>query len=142
MARRSQSWYVLYILLYGVALTVGAAGLVGIANALAASVLERRREIGMLRAMGASSWRVAQVFWVEGMALGAIAWCCGALLGLPLAYAFVQLVSRIVLPVEFIIDPVAFLAMLAAVVGIVAAATIAPSLRASRVRVGEMLRYE
>jgi ABC-type antimicrobial peptide transport system permease subunit len=142
MARRSQNWYVLYILLYGMALVVGAAGIVGIANALAASVLERRREIGMLRAMGASSWRVAQVFWVEGMALGAIAWACGALVGLPLAYAFVQLLSRIVLPVDFIIDPLAFLAMLAAVVGIVAAATIMPSLRASRVRVGEMLRYE
>jgi ABC-type antimicrobial peptide transport system permease subunit len=142
LARRSQSWYVLYILLYGVALVVGVAGIVGMANALAASVLERKREIGMLRAMGASSWRVAQVFWVEGMALGIIACCCGALVGLPLAYAFVQLLSRIVLPVEFIVDPVAFLAMLAAVVGIVAAATLVPSLRASRVRVGEMLRYE
>src|SRR5258706_14749505 len=66
---RQQSWLIFYALLYSVALIVGAVGILGLANALAASVLERRREIGLLRAMGASSFRVARVFWVEGVAL-------------------------------------------------------------------------
>ena len=70
---KQQSWFILYALLYAVALIVGAVGVLGLANALTASVLERRREIGMLRAMGASSWRVGQVFWSEGLALGGIA---------------------------------------------------------------------
>src|SRR5258706_7042192 len=56
---RQQSWLIFYALLYSVALIVGAVGILGLADALAASVLERRREIGLLRAMGASDWRVA-----------------------------------------------------------------------------------
>ncbi|HEX6777838.1 MAG TPA: ABC transporter permease, partial [Ktedonobacterales bacterium] len=140
--RRQQSWYIFYALLYSVALIVGAAGILGLANALAASVLERRREIGLLRSMGGSAWRVARVFWVEGLALGGISWCLGALLGLPLAYAFVQLVDKLVLRVDFVIAPSAFVVMLAAVVIISTLASIVPALRASRVRIADMLRYE
>src|SRR5215469_4453821 len=93
--RAQRNFYILYAVLYAVALLTGAAGILGLASTLTASVVERQREIGLLRAMGASSWRVAQVFWVEGQALGGIAWCLGALLGLPLASAFVQFFSRL-----------------------------------------------
>ncbi len=71
--QQQQGFYVFYALLYSVALIVGSVGILGLANALAASVLERKREIGMLRSLGGSSWRVAQIFWVEGMSLGGIA---------------------------------------------------------------------
>ncbi len=139
---RQQSWLIFYALLYSVALIVGAVGILGLANALAASVLERRREIGLLRAMGASSFRVARVFWVEGVALGGIAWLLGALLGLPLAYGFIQVMSKLVFRVDFIIAPSAFVVMLAAVLIIATLASIIPALRASRVRIADMLRYE
>ncbi len=142
IARRQNSWFIFYALLYSVALIVGAVGVLGLANALAASVLERRREIGLLRSMGGSSWRVARVFWVEGMALGGIAWLLGTLLGLLLAYGFVQLVSKLVLRVDFIIAPSAFVVMLAAILVISTLASIIPVLRASRVRIADMLRYE
>jgi putative ABC transport system permease protein len=140
--RRQSNWFIFYALLYSVALIVGAVGILGLANALAASVLERRREIGLLRSMGGSSWRIARVFWVEGLTLGGIAWLLGALLGLPLAYGFIQLVSKLVLRVDFIIAPSAFLVMLAAVLIISTLASMVPALRASRVRIADMLRYE
>ena len=139
---RQQSWLIFYALLYSVALIVGAVGVLGLANALAASVLERRREIGLLRAMGASSWRVARVFWVEGMALGGIAWLLGALLGLPLAYGFIQVMSKLVFRVDFILAPSALVVMLAAVLIIATLASVIPALQASRVRIADMLRYE
>jgi putative ABC transport system permease protein len=139
---RQQSWLIFYALLYSVALIVGAVGILGLANALAASVLERRREIGLLRALGAGSWRVAQVFWVEGLVLGGIAWLLGTLLGLPLAYGFIQVMSRLVLRVDFLIAPSALVVMLAAVLLISTLASIIPALRASRVRIADMLRYE
>ncbi|HLV99523.1 MAG TPA: FtsX-like permease family protein [Ktedonobacterales bacterium] len=137
-----QNWLIFYALLYSVALIVAAVGILGLANALAASVLERQREIGLLRSMGASAWRVARVFWVEGIALGGIAWLLGALLGLPLAYGFVQVMSKLVLRVDFLVAPSAFLVMLAAVFIIATLASIVPALRASRVRIADMLRYE
>jgi ABC-type antimicrobial peptide transport system permease subunit len=140
--RRQGDATILYYLLYALALIVGAVGVLGLANALVASVLERRREIGLLRAMGASGRRVTQVFWVESLALGAIAWCAGALVGLPLAYAFVQTFAWQVMPVDFYLDPLAFAVMLAAIVGIATLASVAPTWRAARVRVVDMLHYE
>ena len=140
--RHQQGWLVLYALLYAVALIVGAVGMLGLANALTASVLERRREIGMLRAMGATNWRVGQVFWSEGLALGGIAWLTGGVIGLPLAYLFVRAFSLLVMPVDFVIDPAAFGVMLVAVIVIATVATIAPASRAAQTRVADMLRYE
>ncbi len=140
--RQQQNWFVLYALLYAVALIVGAVGVLGLANVLTASVLERRREIGMLRTMGASGWRVGQVFWSEGLALGGIAWLAGGVIGLPLAYLFVRAFSQLVMPVDFVIDPAAFVVTLVAVVVIATLAAIAPASRAGRMRVADMLRYE
>jgi putative ABC transport system permease protein len=140
--RQQQSWFVLYALLYAIALIVGAVGVLGLANALTTSVLERRREIGMLRAMGASGRRVGQVFWSEGLALGGIAWLAGGVIGLPLAVLFVHAFSLLVMPVDFVIDPTAFVVMLLVVVAIATLATIAPASRAAQIRVADMLRYE
>ncbi|HEY7420285.1 MAG TPA: FtsX-like permease family protein, partial [Ktedonobacteraceae bacterium] len=99
VAQQQQGFYVFYALLYSVALIVGSVGILGLANALAASVLERRREIGMLRSMGGSAFRVAQIFWVEGMSLGGIALLLGTLVGIPMAYGFVQLMGKLFLQV-------------------------------------------
>jgi putative ABC transport system permease protein len=140
--RQQQNWFALYALLYAVALIVGAVGVLGLANALTASVLERRRDIGMLRAMGASDWRVGQVFWSEGLALGGMAWLAGGLIGLPLAYLFMRAFSQMVMPADFIIDPAAFVVMLVAVVVIATLAALISASRASRIRVADMLRYE
>ena len=140
--RRQGDAYILYYLLYALALIVGVVGVLGLANALVASVLERRREIGLLRAMGASGRCVAQVFLVESLALGALSWCIGALIGLPLAYAFVQTFAWQVMPVDFYLDPLAFVVMLAAVLAIASIASVTPAWRASRLRVAEALRYE
>lgn len=140
--RHQREFYILYAVLYAVALLTGAAGILGLASTLAASVVERQREIGLVRAMGASSWRVAQVFWVEGLALGGIAWCLGALLGLPLAAAFLQFFGSLVIPVDFVVDPLAFLVMLAALLLIVTLASVVPARHASRLRIADLLRYE
>jgi ABC-type lipoprotein release transport system permease subunit len=92
--------------------------------------------------MGASGRRVAEVFLVESLALGSISWFAGALIGLPLAYAFVQMFAWGVMPVDFYLDPLAFAVMLAAILVIAAVASIAPSWRASRLGVAGLLRYE
>ena len=141
-AQQLQNWYILYALLYAVAIIVGIAGVLGLANALTASVLERRREIGMLRAMGASGWRIGQVFWSEGLALGGVSWLAGGIIGLPLAYLFAHAFGQLVMPLDFEVDPVAFVVMLVAIVVIATLATIAPASRASHVRIADMLRYE
>jgi ABC-type antimicrobial peptide transport system permease subunit len=142
VTRRQADAYILYYLLYALALVVGVVGALGLGNALITSVLERRREIGLLRAMGANGRRVAQVFWVESLSLGALSWLIGAALGLPLAWAFVQTFAWTVMPVDFSLDPLAFMASLLAVVIIATIASVAPAWRASRLPIASVLRYE
>jgi putative ABC transport system permease protein len=64
----------------GVALLVSA---LGIANTMLMSVLERTREIGIMKSVGADNRHLQAIFLIEGAAIGGV----GALLGLLLAYA-------------------------------------------------------
>jgi putative ABC transport system permease protein len=64
--------------------------LLGILNSISTSVLERKQEIGNLRANGESSWDVMKLLLSEGAILGAL----GALLGLALAWIVVNTVLR------------------------------------------------
>jgi ABC-type lipoprotein release transport system permease subunit len=47
-----------------------------------------------------------------------------------------------VIPIDFVVDPLAFLVMLAALLGIVTLASIVPARRASRLRIAALLHYE
>ena len=49
-------------------------GAIGLAGTLSINVLERRREIGVMRAIGASSFQIARLFVGEGLILGLMAW--------------------------------------------------------------------
>ena len=64
----------IYSLFYVVAILLALIGLLGLALTLAASVLERRLEIGILRSLGATGWHVSFVFCLEGLALAILAW--------------------------------------------------------------------
>jgi putative ABC transport system permease protein len=64
----------------GVALLIAA---LGIANTMLMSVLERTREIGIFKAVGAGDWHVQAIFLIEGACIGLV----GGVLGLLLAWA-------------------------------------------------------
>jgi len=48
------------------------------------NVLERTREVGVIRAIGASNNMVLQIVMIEGLCIGVISWLIGALIALPL----------------------------------------------------------
>lgn len=64
----------------GVALLVAS---LGIANTMLMSVLERRREIGIMKAVGAANWQLQALFVIEGSLIG----LAGGVLGLLLAWS-------------------------------------------------------
>lgn len=71
----------------------------------------------------------------------------GRFTGASLRKSFADVMRRkgrtlLVVPVDFVIDPAAFVVMLVAVVVIATLATIPPASHASRIRVADMLRYE
>lgn len=69
------------VLMSIMAVIIGAVGSIALSGALSLSVLERRREIGVMRAIGASSWTIARLFIGEGLLLGWLSW----LIALPFA---------------------------------------------------------
>src|SRR5258708_30987953 len=140
--RNQNQFHILYALLYGVAVSVGLVGVLGLFNTLTTSVLERRREIGILRSMGASGGRVAWIFWTEGMALAGIAWLVAVVVGIPAAYGFNRLISELLVPVPFTFNLVTLVATLVVILVIATLASIIPALSAARVRIAATLRYE
>jgi ABC-type antimicrobial peptide transport system permease subunit len=85
---------------------------------------------------------VAEVFWVEALAIGALAWLVACLAGIPLAYLFVGLFQRRVMPIEFRFEPVALAAALAATLVIATLASVGPALKAAALRAVDLLRYQ
>jgi putative ABC transport system permease protein len=76
-----------YLLIFGGMTCVAAIALlvsaIGIANTMLMSVLERRREIGIMKAVGAASWQLQALFVIEGALIG----LTGGSLGLLLAWS-------------------------------------------------------
>ncbi|HET9437478.1 MAG TPA: FtsX-like permease family protein [Gaiellaceae bacterium] len=116
--------------------------LVGLANAVTTNVLERTREIGVLRCIGARARDVRRIFATEGVALALLGWAMGVPLGYVLNRALVWMVQEVV-NVEFAVRfPAQNLAI--ALVGTVVLALLVlalPLRRAVRLRPGDALRY-
>jgi lipoprotein-releasing system permease protein len=114
----------------------------GIASVLVVSVVQKRREIGILRAMGATRGQILRVFLVQGAAVGA----SGSLLGVGLAAVMVQAFSHFVrgsdgqplfaitLPPQIAVG----VALVATVCGVLAA--IAPARRAAAMDPAQAIR--
>ncbi len=84
---------VVEIVLAGIGLIALFIASLGIANALLAAVRERRREIGVLKAIGARDRDVARVFLFEAGALGLLGGVLGTLGGYGAAFAVSQVVN-------------------------------------------------
>ena len=119
-----------------------AMSMVGLANAITTNVLERTREIGILRSIGARARDIRRIFTTEGVTLALAGW----LLGIPLGYALTRLLVWLVWQVVDVRLPVVFPPwnILIALIGTVALALLVlflPVRRAVRFRPGEALRY-
>jgi len=64
----------------------------GIASVLVVSVVQKRREIGILRAMGATRGQIQRVFLLQGAIVGALGSALGVVLAVALIWAFTQFV--------------------------------------------------
>jgi len=114
----------------------------GLAGALTTSVLERTREIGVLRSIGARARHIRRIFATETIALAAGGWLIGAPVGYVLDRFLVWLVKNVMnmgLPFTF---PLGYLAVvLAGTILVALLITLIPIRRAVRYRPGEALRY-
>jgi macrolide transport system ATP-binding/permease protein len=121
---------------------VVAISMVGLVNAMTMSVLERTREIGILRCIGARSRDVRRIFTTEGVTVALLGW----LVGIPLGYAIDRLLVWLIKQTFEVTVPVTYpaghvLIAFAGTILLALAVTALPVRRATRLRPGDALRY-
>jgi putative ABC transport system permease protein len=122
---------------------IAAVGSIGLSGTLSINVLERRREIGVMRAVGAASLDVALVFMSEGMLLGVISWLLAIPISLAAGGAFVDVLGQTIdFPAVYHYATDGVWLWLAVVVTLSLLASWLPARRATQISVRESLAYE
>jgi putative ABC transport system permease protein len=116
--------------------------LLGVINTLAMSVIERTREIGVLRALGASRWQVRSTMLDESLMITVAGAVVGVAAGTLIGFTWLRGVDEVMPGMSFHFPgPIVIAVAIAAVVlGVIAA--ILPARRAARLKVIEALAYE
>ncbi|HKF43788.1 MAG TPA: ABC transporter permease [Thermoanaerobaculia bacterium] len=139
-----QHMLMIYVFLIVTSLVLGGVGGLGLATTLTLNVLERRREMGILRAVGASPRSVWWIVAAEGAAAALLAWAAAGLAAWPLSKALGSLMVKLLLRggLDFSFEPAGPLAWLGVSLVLGIAASVLPARRASRGPVREALAYE
>jgi putative ABC transport system permease protein len=119
-------------------------GCIGLMSTMSINVIERMREIGVMRAVGASSPSIAGMFVAEGLLLGVVSWMIAVPLSIPGSSLFNVVVGQTVLgfPLDFTYSIAGVVAWLAIALVLSALASLWPAVKATRVSVRESLAYE
>ena len=143
-AQSEAQFDIIVYLLLAMAILAASVGAVGLLSTFSINVYERRREIGVMRAIGATSRSVAGIYIAEGIIVGGLSWMLCA----PLSYLASKLFTHAVgmammeAPLEFSYSIGGVLGWLALVTVIGALASLWPARNATRVSVREALSYE
>lgn len=123
---------------------IAVVGGLGLAGTMSLNVIERIREIGVMRAIGASDGTVLQVIMIEGLVLGILSWLLGGLLAVPISRLLSAQVGQQLfsLPLDNSFSTTGAIIWLVLSLVLASVASFLPAWRASRVTVRDVLAYE
>lgn len=133
---------ILTIALAAMSLLVGVIGALGVLNTLTLNVVERRREVGILRVLGGSDSSLIQAFLTEGLALGLCGWVVGVAIGYPLGALLTRIMESVLFHINYVFDAQMVLTSLVFALFLAGVASLVPALAAARLKAGQVLRYE
>ncbi len=120
---------------------VGALGLIG---TMTINVLERTKEIGILRSIGASNGVIRQIVIIEGVIISIISWGFGVIFALPISWVISEQVGLALLeaPLTYRFSIAGVFMWLFTIILLSIIATLLPAHRASSISIHETLAYE
>ena len=139
-----QHMLMIYVFLIVMSAIVGGVGGLGLMTTMSLNVLERRREMGVMRALGATPRVVWLMIVAEGIVIGLLSWTIAALLAWPVSKAIGDFLVKVMFRsgLDFTFEPLGLLIWMLVSIGLSALASFLPAWRASRVTVREALAYE
>ena len=144
MQTASESLGILVAFLLIMAVLTALVGSMGLAGSMSMNVLERTREIGVMRSIGADDREVIRTVVVEGVVIGGISWLLAVLLAFPITYLLSYILSVAIfnsmIDVKFTFA--GFGLWLLLVLGLSALASVLPAHSAARLTIREVLAYE
>jgi putative ABC transport system permease protein len=121
--------------------TVGGLGLMG---TMGMNVLERTREIGVMRSIGAENRMIFQLVWAEGLLIGLLSWFLSFLTAVPITYLLDNRMglSLMTVPLVYLFSTRGLFIWLAVALALATAASLLPARNAVRLTVRDVLSYE
>ena len=140
----SESLDILITFLLIMALLTATVGSMGLAGTMSMNVLERTREIGIMRAIGATDLEIIRMVIVEGLLIGILSFGLGIILAVPFTYLLSSIVSNAVFatPITVVFTPVGYFIWLGLVIILSSLASVLPARNAARLTIREVLAYE
>jgi putative ABC transport system permease protein len=126
------------------AVLLGAVGSLGLSTTMGINMMERIREIGVLRAIGASNGAIRRIVLLEGIVIACLSWVVGFVLSFPIAqWMSVQIgVALLDMPLSYTYSWWAAGVWFVALLALAIAASLGPARNAVRLTIREVLAYE
>jgi putative ABC transport system permease protein len=134
----------LVVFLLIMAILTAIVGSMGLTGTMGMNVLERTREIGIMRAIGADDRAVMRTVIAEGVVIGMLSFVLAVLLSIPFTYLLSTIVSLAVFqsPIEVVFTYTGYAIWLGLVLALSAIASVLPARNAARLTIREVLAYE
>jgi putative ABC transport system permease protein len=135
---------IILVMLILLALLVLVMGALGMASATGINVMERTREIGVMRAIGATPGAISRMFVGEGIVIGIVSLIAGMILSLPMSSRVAGFFGNLILetPLDFAFSTAGFCVTLAVTFSFAWLASRIPAGRAVKIPTREALAYE
>jgi putative ABC transport system permease protein len=135
---------ILISLLVAMGLLIALVGGIGLMGTMGMNVLERTREIGVLRSIGAENKTIFQMVVVEGALIGLISWMLSAVVSIPITQFLDKTLGQALMtvPMVYIFSVPGLFIWLAVVLLLSALASMLPARSAVRLAVRDVLAYE
>ncbi len=139
-----ESLDILITFLLIMALLTATVGSMGLAGTMSMNVMERTREIGIMRAIGATNLEIIRMVIVEGTLIGLLSFGLALILAVPFTYLLTAIVSHAIFatPITSVFTPTGYFIWLGLVLLLSSLASVLPARNAARLTIREVLAYE